>query len=48
MLANKLNKATGGSRPIYLTVDGKVLAKTTINNINDLTRQTGKLELVLA
>lgn len=35
-----------GSTPIYLTVDGKVFAQTAINTMNDLTRQTGKLNLI--
>lgn len=35
----------GGNRPIVLTVDGKVFAQTSINTINDLTRQTGSLKL---
>lgn len=48
-LAERLNKLTGGNgRPIYLTVDGKVFAKTAITTINDLTKQTGRLDLVLA
>lgn len=35
-----------GSTPIYLTVDGKVFAQTAINTMNDLTRQTGRLNLI--
>lgn len=35
-----------GNTPIYLTVDGKVFAQTAINTMNDLTRQTGKLNLI--
>lgn len=35
------------STPIVLQVDGKTFAQTTINSINDLTRQTGKLSLNL-
>ena len=35
----------GGNKPIVLTVDGKVFAQTSINTINDLTRQTGSLKL---
>ena len=36
-----------GSTPIYLTVDGKVFAQTAINTMNDLTKQSGKLGLIL-
>lgn len=36
-----------GSTPIVLQVDGKTFATTTINTINNLTRQTGKLGLVV-
>lgn len=35
----------GGNKPIVLTVDGKVFAQTSINTINELTRQTGSLKL---
>lgn len=38
----------GKSTPVVLQVDGKTLAETTINSVNTLTRQTGKLGLVLA
>ena len=38
----------GGSTPIVLTVDGKVFAQTAISTINQQTKQTGKLDLVLA
>lgn len=44
-LASMLNERMGGGTPIYLTVDGKVFAETSINTINDLTRQTGHLGL---
>lgn len=48
MLTNKLVKALGGNnKPIYLMVDGKIFAKTAISTINDLTKQTGKLDLVV-
>ena len=36
-----------GNQPIILQVDGKVFAQTTINSINQLTRQTGSLALNL-
>ena len=49
MLAERLGGAMGGDdRPIYLMVDGTVFAKTSIKSINQLTKQTGKLDLVLA
>lgn len=35
-----------GMQPVILQVDGKVFAQTAINTINDLTRQTGKLNLI--
>lgn len=38
----------GSSRPIILQVDGKTFAETSVDSINALTRQTGKLGLVLA
>lgn len=34
-------------RPIVLEVDGKTFARTSIKSINQLTKQTGKLDLVL-
>lgn len=37
----------GSSRPIILQVDGKTFAQTSIDSINQLTRQTGKLGLRL-
>ena len=37
----------GSSRPIVLQVDGKTFAETSVESINTLTRQTGKLGLVL-
>lgn len=36
-----------GDKPVVLQVDGKVFAKTSINAINNLTKQTGKLGLVI-
>jgi phage-related protein len=47
MLVEKLGGSRGASTPIILQVDGKTFAQTTISSINDLTRQTGKLPLVL-
>ncbi|MBQ0088122.1 MAG: hypothetical protein KBT27_02180 [Prevotellaceae bacterium] len=38
----------GGNRPIYLMVDGKVFAQTTISTLNDLTKETGNLDLIIA
>lgn len=40
--------AKQGSTPIVLTVDGKVFAQTSVNAINQLTRQTGSIGLVMA
>ena len=40
MLAEKTS-----STPVVLQVDGKTFAQTTINTVNQLTRQTGKLQL---
>lgn len=37
----------GDGTPVYLVVDGKVLAHTTCDNINSITRQTGKMPLKL-
>lgn len=45
-LADMLSQRMG-STPIVLQVDGKTFAKTSINTINQLTRQTGKLGLVI-
>lgn len=36
-----------GNTPVVLQVDGKTFAKTSISTINQLTRQTGKLGLVV-
>lgn len=47
-IAARLSSAMGGSsQPIILQVDGKTFAQTSINSINQLTKQTGKLPLVL-
>ena len=46
-LANMLNERMGGNRTIVLEVDGRALAQTTCDNINDLTRQRGSIPLVI-
>lgn len=48
-LASMLNERTGGgsNTPIILTIDGKVLGEATIKNINGITKQTGKLQLII-
>ena len=48
-LASKINGSNGNTKPIpiVLNVDGKVFAQTTINTLNDLTKQTGSLQLNL-
>ena len=46
-IAEKLSEKQG-STPIILQVDGKVFAETAISTINQRTRQTGRLQLVLA
>ena len=45
-IADKL-AARQGKTPIILQVDGKTFAQTSIDSINNLTRQTGKLDLKL-
>lgn len=48
VLATKLAERMGyNNTPIVLQMDGKTLAETTIGAINELTRQTGKLGLVV-
>lgn len=48
-LAGMLNdRMGGGTQPIVLMVDGKVFAQTAVSSINQLTRQTGTLGLVMA
>lgn len=44
-IAERLNK--NSTTPIILQVDGKTFAQTSISTINELTKQTGKLGLVL-
>ena len=46
-LAGMLNERMGGRQPIILQVDGKTFAQTSIDSINQLTKQTGSLGLVL-
>lgn len=46
-LADMLNERMGGGTPIVLMVDGKVFAQTACATINQQTRQTGKLDLIL-
>lgn len=45
-LATMLNDKQG-NRPIYLIVDKKVLGKTSAEGINDITRQTGSIPLII-
>ena len=47
-LATMLNEKQGGNRPIILQVDGKTFAQVAVTSINDLTKQTGSLPLVIA
>lgn len=46
IMADKI-AARQGNTPIVLEVDGKVFAQTSIKTINDLTKQTGALQLKL-
>jgi phage-related protein len=49
MLAARLSTAIGGGNtPIVLQVDGKTFAEISVDNINKLTKQRGKLPLVIA
>ena len=43
-----INKLGDSKTPIILQVDGKTFAQTSISTINELTRQTGNLGLVIA
>ena len=45
-IAKRLNGASGGV-PIVLQVDGKTFAQIAVSTINDLTRQTGNMPLVI-
>jgi phage-related protein len=44
-LANRLSGSMGGQGPIILQVDGKTFGEISIDSINQLTRQRGKLAL---
>jgi hypothetical protein len=46
-LANMLNDKMG-ARPVILMVDKRVLAQTSVEGINDITRATGSIPLVIA
>lgn len=45
-LIQKLNES-GNDKPILIQVDGKTFAQTSISTINQMTKQTGKLDLIL-
>jgi phage-related protein len=47
MLADRLAERNGAPSNIVLMLDGKELGHATINSINNITRQTGSLQLVL-
>ena len=50
LVASKMSSAFGAegrATPIILQVDGKTFAETSISSINNLTRQTGQLQLVM-
>lgn len=47
ILASRLAAYQGSDKPIVLQVDGKTFAQTSISTINNLTRQSGKLGLVI-
>lgn len=46
-LADMLGKRMGTSAPVVLQVDGKTFAQISVDSINQLTKQTGNLPLVL-
>nr|CAI9750276.1 tail length tape measure protein [uncultured phage] len=50
LLADKINQRQGRSIPtkLVLQVNGRTLGETTIENINEITKQTGTLPLVFA
>ena len=48
MLAERLASKTQMPTKIVLAVDGRELGYATLNSINDITKQTGSLQLVLA
>lgn len=47
ILATRLAEKQGGASKIELVVDGKALGYATINSINNITRQTGALQLAI-
>lgn len=47
-LASMLNERIGGGAPIYLMVDKRVLGQVSAEGINDITKQTGSIPLVIA
>ena len=47
-LASMLNERMGGGAPIYLMVDKRVLGQVSAEGINDITKQTGSIPLVIA
>lgn len=46
-VASQFNAVMGNGTPIVLQIDGKTFAQLTVSSINDLTRQTGKLQLAM-
>lgn len=46
-LATMLGDKIGAEKPVVLNVDGKTFAETSINTINNLTKQTGSLQLIV-
>ena len=46
-LVEKMADRLGGSTPVILQIDGKTFAQVSVDSINQLTRQTGNLPLVL-
>ena len=46
-IAERLNARTGDGAPIYLQVDGRTFAEITLDTLNELTRQRGRLDLIL-
>lgn len=46
-LATMLSNRMGGNTPIVLQVDGKTFAQTSVNCINQLTKQRGSLPLII-
>ena len=46
-LVEKMADRLGGNTPVILQIDGKTFAQVSVDSINQLTRQTGNLPLVL-